>query len=265
MRVEKHSQTKRKTSPRCGGWVLAVVWVGLVMTGCVRHKDVDTFVRTPQPLVTATEYRISPPDVVTISSRRVKEINDHREMVRTDGKVTLPLLGAYFIAGKTTEEARDDLEKLAKEFYQDADVSVRVTEYNSKKIFVWGQVGAPGPYPYDGTNTIFRTLSEAQPTHLSNKKQIEVLRPNREGKLIRRMTIDLDKMVEDGDMALNAVLEENDVIFVPANPLAAVGLTLQQLLLPIQPAASVVAGPADIAGNATGVRPYGGNHRSTTP
>ena len=55
--------------------------------------------------------------------------------------------------------------------------------------------------------------------------------------------------------ALNAVLEEGDIIYVPANPLAAVGLALQQVLLPIQPAASVVKGPTDIDSTSRGA-PY---------
>jgi len=73
-----------------------------------------------------------------------------------------------------------------------------------------------------------------------------VLRPNTDGQLIRRMTIDLNKMVREGDIALDAVLEEGDIIYVPPNPLAAIGMAFQQVLLPIQPAAQTMRGPTDI-------------------
>ena len=90
---------------------------------------------------------------------------------------------------------------------------------------------------------------------LADPARIQVMRPNKQGELVRRMTIDLNKMVQEGDTRLDAVLEEGDIIFVPPNPLAAVGLGLQQLLLPIQPAANTVKGPADIADYYNG-RPY---------
>jgi hypothetical protein len=63
------------------------------------------------------------------------------------------------------------------------------------------------------------------------------------------MTVDLNKMIREGDTTQNAVLEEGDIIYVPPTGFAAVGLALQQILLPIQPAAAVVGGPSDIYTN----------------
>jgi polysaccharide export outer membrane protein len=151
-----------------------------------------------------------------------------------------------FVAGRTPEQIRADLQARAREFYEDADVSLRVTDYRSKKIFVFGEVQVPGAYEYNGANTVLGTLARAQPNRLADPSRVQVLRPNADGELVARMTVDLDKMVKDGDTALDAVLEEGDIIYVPPTTLAAIGLAFQQLLLPIQPAASVVAGPVDI-------------------
>ncbi len=236
----------------------AVIVAGVV--GCTRHKDFAAFVHDPMPVVSATEYRMAPPDVIAIYSKRVRELNGHTEALRTDGRISLPLLGSVMIAGKTPEEASAELAIMARDFYEDADISLRVVGYESKRIFVWGHVGAPGPYPYNGRNTVYRTLSQAQPTYLADFGRVEVLRPNRDGALVKRMTIDLNQMIEDGNLEHDAMLEENDVIYVPANPLAAVGLALQQVLLPIQPAAQTVNGPADIGRAATGRRPYGSSN-----
>ena len=141
---------------------------------------------------------------------------------------------------------------MAREYYEDADVSLRVGAFNSKKIFVFGEVGGPGAYRYDGSNTILETLAAAQPTRLADPSRIHILRPDRDGEGIHRMTISLEKMVKEGDTTLNAVLEEGDIIYVPANGLAAVGLGLQQVLLPIQPAAQTVRGPANIEEDISG-------------
>ena len=54
------------------------------------------------------------------------------------------------------------------------------------------------------------------------------------------------------------VLEEGDIVYVPANFLASIGLALQQLLLPIQPAAATVSGPGDIQSGARSTASGGG-------
>jgi polysaccharide biosynthesis/export protein len=238
--------------------IMLVVVCALMTGGCTKtYTDYSSFISEPKPVVTATEYRMLPPDTVQIYSKRVREIHLHSEAISPDGKLTLPLLGRVFVAGKTTEEVTAELEILAQEFYEDADVSVRVIRYSSKKIFVFGEVSKPGPYPYNGANTVLATLASAQPSRLANPSKIQVLRPNEDGEMIRRMTIDLDKMVKEGDTLLNAVLEEGDIIYVPPTALASVALGFQQLLLPFQPIAKTVAGPAQIQYEAQGSSNYG--------
>ena len=228
-----------------------------MLVGCQStYTDFDAFVRDPQPLVTSTEYRLAPPDVIRITSKRVRELHGHTETIRPDGRITLPLIGAVMVTGKTPEEASIEIQKLAVDFYEDADVSLRVEIFRSKKIFVFGEVQVVGAYPYDGTNTVLRTLATAQPTRLADPANIQVMRPNRKGEMVKRMTIDLNKMVRTGDTALDAVLEEGDILFVPPNPLASVGLAFQQLLLPLQPAAQTVQAPTDIATHSA-QKPYG--------
>jgi len=230
----------------------------LWLNGCTKtFTDYSAFIAEPRPLVTATEYRMAPPDTVQIYSKRVREIHHHTEVVSPDGKLNLPLLGRVFVAGKTTEEVEAELRIMAQEFYEDADVSVRVVSYASKQIFVFGEVSRPGPYAYNGTNTVLETMSKAQPTRLADPSKIIVLRPNADGELIRKMTVDLDKMVKEGDTLLDAVMEEGDIIYIPPTPLAKVALGFQQLLLPFQPIANTVSGPADIQYEASGDSSYG--------
>lgn len=244
--------------------LFAALVVAAALPGCTTYHDYDAFVKDPRPVVTSTEYRIAPPDVITITSKRVREINGHTEQVRPDGKITLPLLGSYYVTGKTPEECSAGLQVLAKDFYEDADVSLRVAGFNSKRIFVFGEVSSPGPYAYTGTNTILDTLAVAQPTRLADPDRIHILRPDHTGKLVKRMTINMNDMIKRGDTRLDAVLEEGDIVYVPANGLASIGLMMQQVLLPIQPAAATVRGPADITGTMQS-RPYGNTQNASNP
>lgn len=61
------------------------------------------------------------------------------------------------------------------------------------------------------------------------------------------MRVNLMAMIKKGDLSQNVYLQPDDVIYVPANPLAAIGLAIQQILLPIQPAAQVISVPTSAA------------------
>lgn len=234
---------------------LTALWL---LGGCTYYTDYSAFISEPRPLVTLREYRMAPPDRIVIESERIREIDGHQEQIAPDGRITVPLIGSVFVAGRTTEEVAAELETRAKEFYEDADVTMRIAGYYSKKIYVFGEVAGAGPYAYDGANTVLETLARAQPSRLADPSRINILRPNKDGELIRRMTIDLDKMVKEGDIALDAVLEEGDIIYVPPNGLATIGLAFQQLLLPFQPITQTIQGPTDID-QGTRSKTYGGN------
>jgi polysaccharide export outer membrane protein len=254
--MSKYNRFKKRPTFAAGPILIGIL---LSIVGCSQpeYTDFSAFVTTPRPTVTSKAYTLAPPDTITIYSKRVTEISGHTETIRPDGRITLPLLGSYFVAGKTPEQVSSELQQLAAQYYEDADVSLRVVGFNSKRIFVFGEVGRPGAYSYNGANTVLQTLAMAQPSRLADPTHIHVLRPNAKGEMVKRMTIDLDKMVKQGDTALDAVLNEGDILYVPANGFAAVGLALQQVLLPIQPAAQTVAAPVNIGGNMTSY-PYRG-------
>lgn len=239
------------------GLVAAVAVIALA-AGCQpTYTDYSAFVREPRPVVTAKEYIIEPPDQILVQSRRVREIDQHAEVVSPNGTVNMPLVGEVFIAGLTAQEAAAAIQARATEYYEDADVNVRITAYASKKIFIFGEVGSAGALPYNGANTVLDTLAIAQPTRLADPSKIHILRPSPDGSLRKRMTVNLDKIVKEGDNTLDAVLEEGDIIYVPANGFAKVGLALQQVLLPVAPISQTMQAPNTIMMQATGAGVYG--------
>ena len=62
----------------------------------------------------------------------------------------------------------------------------------------------------------------------------------------KRMTVELEKWIERGEIDRNALLAEGDIVYIPPTGLAEMGLALQQLLLPLQPAAQIMQNPASI-------------------
>ena len=84
-----------------------------------------------------------------------------------------------------------------------------------------------------------------------------IVRPDEDGQLRARMTVNLDHMIQTGDTTLNSVLEEGDIIYVPPTGIAKATMSFEQLLMPLQPLSTLINGPANISNAATGERPYG--------
>lgn len=217
----------------------------LVALGCApEHKDLKVFLKAHEHKVSASSYRVTPPDVVSISAPGCPEVDGDSQTIRVDGMVSLRLLGEVRVVGLTPSEIAAKLEKLLKRFYVDPKVHVRVGGYNSKRYFVLGQVHSPGPKPYSGRDTLMDAMARAQPTFLAWRSQIKVIRPSPDQREKHTIVIDIDKMVKGGDMRQNLLLQEGDIVYVPPTPLAWVGLRMRELLYPVGPVISAYSSPA---------------------
>jgi protein involved in polysaccharide export with SLBB domain len=249
--------TDRSTARACAVcFALTMALAG----GCERFHDVEAFQVPPHPVVTGKPYRVAPPDEIAIFSPQAKEIDGMHVEVSPSGTLDLPLMGSVPVAGLTVDEIGQAIQEKAAEFYQEVDVAVQVSAYRSKHIMVFGEVSAPGRYAYTGSDTILTLLARAQPSRLADDNRIQVIRPTGDGKTAHRMTIELGKWIERGELDRDALLQDGDIVYVPPNGLARVGLAMQQLLLPIQPAAATMRGPADIVDSSNRVSAGGANY-----
>lgn len=75
--------------------------------------------------------------------------------VGSDGSINFPLVGRVEVAGRTAAEVSGLLEEKLGAYVRTPHVSLFVKEFNSKKVYVLGQVARPGTFPYeDGMNII---------------------------------------------------------------------------------------------------------------
>ena len=80
-------------SKSTGMTFLLVAAALLAAGGCNKPGNIAAFIQARNQLVAASEYKVFPPDVLTIQSVQVAEINNVTQRVRPDGKINLPLLG----------------------------------------------------------------------------------------------------------------------------------------------------------------------------
>lgn len=128
------------------------------------------------PATQDTNYVIGPQDVLSISVWKEAELTQSVP-VRPDGKISMPLLNDVQAAGLTPTQLANEITIGLKKFVTDPQVTVIVTQINSQRIYVLGEVGRAGAYPLLPGMTILQGLSSAGGfTQFANTKKIYMLR-----------------------------------------------------------------------------------------
>lgn len=248
MRFAIHAAWKRyafRQGSLCAVFLTATGCLSLA-TGCSSTGDqYSRFLRPHEQIVASGEYRVAPPDVVTVNAPVAPEIDGVAQQIRPDGKITLRLLGEVHVAGLTTKEAAEKIAVQLSRFYQNPEVVVGVAQYASQYFYVFGEVAAPGPKPYTGRDTLMMALSAAQPNTYAWKSRIRVTRPGAEGDEPATIIFNLDEMVASGDMNQDVLLQPGDIVEVPPTPIAWVGHQVRALLYPVSPVLRAYDTPAN--------------------
>ncbi len=209
------------------GLTAVIAAVGVV--GCTEARQSDIQAEGPQGLfrpaseneVSATEYRVGPPDKLAIRATGIKEMDGTPTTIRPDGKISLNLIGEIYVAGKTPEELSKIVTQAANKYYNNVEVKVEIAEYASKFYTVSGTaVRDGGKKPYTGRNTVISALAQAGFTEDAWPQQVSVSRPAKKGQPRATAIIDMKLMYMTGDTRQNYLLEEDDIIYVPNSPLA---------------------------------------------
>lgn len=243
---------------RIGVLLTALAVLCSAFAGCApKYEDLKVFSQSHRQDVAASNYRLEPPDVIEIESPIALEIDQEVQRIRSDGKISLRLIGEVQVSGLTPEEVAAKLEELLSRYYESPEVTVRVASYASKNVYVFGQVMDRGAHPFTGRDTVVSLIAAAQPNFLAWGAQVKVIRPSPNPEERHEIVVNVDDMLESGDMTDNFLLQEGDIVFVPPTPLGYVGLRIQELLFPISPAIATYNAPAQ-AINSTDTIRYGG-------
>jgi polysaccharide export outer membrane protein len=92
-------------------------------------------------------------------------------------------------------------------------VTVVVTQINSKRIYMMGEVAHTGPMPMSPNMTVMQALASAGVNQFANTKKIYLLR-NENGKQ-EKLPVPYNKLMKGQEMDRNYPLQAGDTIVVP--------------------------------------------------
>lgn len=115
------------------------------------------------------------------------------------------------------KRARREFERRLDEKLEQNRVSVRMTNWESKKVYVLGEVNSPGSFQYIGNETVLDAIIEAGGLgNKANRHSIIVSRPSSCGSCRTVMKVCYDQIVQLGDASTNYQLLPGDRVFVPS-------------------------------------------------
>jgi polysaccharide export outer membrane protein len=159
------------------------------------------------------DYRIGPQDLLRIDVWKELEIS-RTVPVRPDGKISLPLLNDVQAAGLTPMQLAGVIGEGLKKYITDPQVTVTVSEINSRRIYVTGEVLKAGAFPLLPNMTVLQALSSSGGfTQFARIKNIYVLRKE-EGKDVK-YPFNYKDVVSGKKPEQNILLQPGDVIVVP--------------------------------------------------
>ena len=82
-------------------------------------------------------------------------------LVRPDGMISMPLLGDVKASGKTPLQLADEITAKLKKYIQDPNVTVVLSQMNSKKVYLMGEIGKTGPIEMTPGMTLLQAIATA--------------------------------------------------------------------------------------------------------
>ncbi len=132
-------------------------------------------------------------------------------LVRPDGKVSLALLGDVQAAGKTPADLGNDISEMLKQkdILKRPQVNVKVTQVNSKKYSINGEVVKTGSFPLVVATKVMDALVNAGGfKDFANKKDIVIIRGD------QRLHFNWNEVVKGKKTEQNIYLQHGDIIIV---------------------------------------------------
>jgi polysaccharide export outer membrane protein len=160
----------------------------------------------------------SPPPAYTIGAGDVLRITVWKEpdltleaTVRVDGMITVPLLGDLPAAGRSPDRVAESLAQGLGRFVELPRVTVAVSQANSARFYVVGQVAKPGEFPLSSGTTVLHGLALAGGLkEFAKPESIVIVRQDQ-----TVVQVNYRRIAEGKDVSQNVTLARGDTIVVP--------------------------------------------------
>lgn len=132
-------------------------------------------------------------------------------IIDNDGTIQFPLIGSVYVAGKTVNQLRAQLEDSLRIYVREPKVTVQVLFCGSIRYYLLGQFTDPGLKYADRPMRLLEALALGGSIVMDRASLREAYVAR--GK--QRLPLNFRSLIRDGDLRYNIPLKPGDVIFIP--------------------------------------------------
>ncbi len=159
-------------------------------------------------------FVIGQDDVLGIDVWKEAEVS-RTVTVRSDGKISLPLIGEIQAEGKSPKQLEEDIRSKLVGYISDPEVTLVVQEIRSQRYNVLGQVQHPGSFTLTNATTVLDAIAGAGGfKDFAKRKAIYILRRSPDGAQVR-LPFNYRDVVTGDPSHQNIKLENHDTVIVP--------------------------------------------------
>lgn len=201
---------------------------------------------TPDPALTPQEMveRSAPPmgglgpgDVLEIKFFYVPELNEI-QTVRPDGRIVLQLVGEVDTTGKSPQQLTDELRERYIPLLRKPEVAVITRKLADRRVFVGGEVNAPGPVDMEGRMYALEAIMSAGGFNSETAEVKNVVIVRHLGGQRYGAVLDFSKALKGGQAPPFELLPR-DIIYVPKTRITQVNTWIDQHINKIIPKVGV--------------------------
>src|SRR6202047_2669985 len=161
-----------------------------------------------------SSYLIGANDVLAINVWKEPDIS-RSVPVRSDGKISLPLVGELQAGGQTPQQLEQEITKRLQSYISEPEVTVIVTDSKSQKVNILGMVSRPGAYFLTGSTTVLDAIAMAGGfKDFAKQKSVYVLRQAPDGTQ-QRLSFNYKEVIKGKNPEQNIRLQAGDTVVVP--------------------------------------------------
>jgi polysaccharide export outer membrane protein len=144
----------------------------------------------PENTRQGADQLISENDLLEIDVFQVDDL-DRTVRVDSNGRITMPLIGAIQAAGKTIPTVEQDLERIyGVKYLQSPEITVFMKESSGQRMTLDGQFNKPGIYQTTTSSSLLQAVAQASGfTSLADETKVYVFRQFGETKLVANYSI----------------------------------------------------------------------------
>ncbi len=159
------------------------------------------------------EYTFGAGDILEVSVFGEPELSKS-VFVRIDGKISLPLIGDVQAADNTAENLAQTISGRLVKFISDPNVTVILTQSNSKAYYILGQILTPGQYLITQQISVLQAIAKAGGL-LEWAKKSKIMIIGRPGTAQTIKYFNYDDFLGGNNIDQNITINPGDTIVIP--------------------------------------------------